>query len=1823
MAASVSVKPAAVNPCCQAWKDKCLKSEEARVALRKTISILQSVVNKFEADNARLKEAYQDEQARAVIEKESREKESSTRALLENEVSVFKSEIAVLQAKIDASDENEELKLLRIRVADGEKEITWLKEVLEKEKLMSDMERKTVETERKKAEKDKIEKINLLEVCVSEGEKEISQLKELVGREKLRADAEKKIAEAEKKRAIEWDKFVKAEKDKAYEERKAAQIEEKMAEDYQMQLEALRNEASEAKSELLSETSKVEDLTKKLEVVTKKLEAEKQKTIKQRKRADSEMAKAKEQKKLAEVNMEKAKEELLRAENLSMKLEDARQHIKEQQKEMDDQKAIINKTEKAKADEEMKAFQIEGKEAEEQGMKLEALRSEAREAKSKLLYEISKLEEVTKKLEAEKETTIKERKRADYEMAKVEEQRKLAEVYRKKAEEEQLRAENLSLQLEEARQNIKEQERVINDQQPVSKKAERVQADEEIEVSQIDENKSEDYKKQLEALRNEASEAKTKLLSETSKLEEVTKKLEAEKQRTMKERKRAYSEMVKAEEQRNLAEVNGKKAEEEQSHAENFSLKLEEARRANMELQKKIDGQKAIVKKAEDCRVEFEALRKEASEAKSELLSRTSKLEEVMKKLEAEKQKTIKERKRADSEMAKAEEQRKLAEVNKKKADEEQLWAGNLSLQLEKARRVIEELQKEIDDQKAISKKEHAESDMVKMEEQKRLAEINRREVMEEKCRADCLSEQLKEARLKIEDMQKQICELAPSRRVVETFAASPDKDRDAEIAKMKIMKKELKLEKMRVKHAKTVAKMERYRNNVLQEELSRLKLEFVQFSYRLTLLDSCFSPRLEGINDLEKAEDLENVQLSKLKKRLSSLKPFQMHHQKGNELQKPSCNVETTSDPHKKGLQCSEMLTPTSRGNYCESISASFSDRHLAGSQDKGAFSVTTSTKMPEQNPTCQQSNSSMSGEEKMQNENLAIVADNCVRSSSHINVIEGVNGHSKKRKRMLDTIESIGSLCSKNKKWHLQIEERLSVLHDMLDRKADKPVKERSSVPNLLSGSHGKDSRVHKKRKASHEAEVVMKHVDNSDKLKIGKLKTVVQEDSNRCGEAFQPANNLIGAGLACREAICDSVANGLEGRICFEEAANGDYMKLLELENASDEEYYKKAMEMPLSPTLPEIGFQHVEDFFVDNLEPLMKGSSLENGSKKLDSHQPSCSIDVINGKLDSNNLNSNGSELSCNSLLDQNKSPLGSFGLLENNCNGFSDITKSQKTWVSHKRNSEMEMEMSVIPGAGDDGMKILFGNELGYKHTNFPKYFVSFSNIKDQSTTTKIFHATKTCMNRCALVTQTGWAVKNILLAMKEENLLVQEKACVFFSLLLQFSVTALGKYGSFINNNFRSFLDAFHCHLSTVMYDAEGRSMIADMFHSILSLIGDFLSDGRIVYADRSSETHVRCDSKINVFLDGMNLILSKRLASADLLVAGSVILASLCAASDQIGFICEVSCNMLLLHAYDTSVLLTILHIFAYLGRQRFFTLRSYSLIITVLKSVVTYLEKGHLDVTMEFCHSSTGKVQSEFHLFATCPFSEGAVSVDSAIFFLVETLQNYAQFGTMNQGEINTVNAGLLSNMHKTGFSLRHEDVDCSFGTNCDTSCSLSKYGVHGIPSEPAEVGTLCHFTDVLSLVELVAANMGWDWIQEKIVPPLFKILESSMVENLSVAIVILLGQLGRRAVDAGGCKDKDVEDLTDKLAAFLQQEATIRGGLPIQIATVSALLRLLSLDFNQVMESQVAFPVDAGLSDTTDLIRKWFSLLSKEQQAFLPSLLQYPGLVTPEQM
>jgi uncharacterized coiled-coil protein SlyX len=315
---------------------------------------------------------------------------------------------------------------------------------------------------------------------------------------------------------------------------------------------------------------------------------------------------------------------------------------------------------------------------------------------------------------------------------------------------------------------------------------------------------------------------------------------------------------------------------------------------------------------AEKYRLQLEVLKKEADEAKSKLAAQTLNLEQANKKIEAEKRKAIKVRKHADSEMAKEEQQRKLAEANGKKVVEEKCRAENLSQQLEENKQRLEDLQKEIhkfgssrnlgppvgqadnklspestkaenrlqlevlnrevdepkfaldllkelnkkfevEKQKAIREKKRADSEMVKAEEQKKLTEVNWKKAMQEKFCADQLSQQLQEARRTIEELQKKMHELLSSRKLVEGSAVSPIKAITSENVNLKFLKKQLKLEKMQVKQAKQVAKLEKSRNRILQQELGCLKLEFDQFAKRLDLLYKSFSPSSEGIDDLGK----------------------------------------------------------------------------------------------------------------------------------------------------------------------------------------------------------------------------------------------------------------------------------------------------------------------------------------------------------------------------------------------------------------------------------------------------------------------------------------------------------------------------------------------------------------------------------------------------------------------------------------------------------------------------------------------------------------------------------------------------------------------------------------------------------------------------------------------------------------------------------------------------------------------------------------------------------------------------------------------------------
>lgn len=103
------------------------------------------------------------------------------------------------------------------------------------------------------------------------------------------------------------------------------------------------------------------------------------------------------------------------------------------------------------------------------------------------------------------------------------------------------------------------------------------------------------------------------------------------------------------------------------------------------------------------------------------------------------------------------------------------------------------------------------------------------------------------------------------------------------------------------------------------------------------------------------------------------------------------------------------------------------------------------------------------------------------------------------------------------------------------------------------------------------------------------------------------------------------------------------------------------------------------------------------------------------------------------------------------------------------------------------------------------------------------------------------------------------------------------------------------------------------------------------------------------------------------------------------------------------------------------------------------------------------------------------------------------------------------------------------------------------------------------------------------------------------------------VLIFRLG---VDAFGYEDKGVQQLRCKLVTFLCGGCT-KKGLLVQIATVTALLGLLSLDFETIIQDTVKFLANSSQSFAADSIKKWFSSLSEKQQDLSLNLLQTGGV------
>ncbi|KAA3478736.1 Flagellar attachment zone 1 [Gossypium australe] len=1395
--------------------------------------------------------------------------------------------------------------------------------------------------------------------------------------------------------------------------------------------------------------------------------------------------------------------------------------------------------------------------------------------------------------------------------------------------------------------------------------------------------------KQLETLRKDVSEAKSKLDSEKSKFDEETKKLQEEKKKAVEERKLVDLEMAKASELRKIAEETKKKAVDERKCADLEMAKAEKQRKIAKETKKKAVEER----KRADLEMAEAVKQREIAEENMRKAVEVRKQADI-EMAKAEEQRKIAEENKKAVEGAKVEEQRKVVEATKKKAVKEKLHNNNLTKQLEQARRRNEELHKnlhelsgsrnmeeapfdqpdrntiaaktektaqfkvlkedadksravsgslqveDIEKEKTISERKKADSNMRKAEKKRKLVEVNTKMMKREHC-GDHPSKVLEDANLKINELQKQIHELSSNKKNVGELFVSSNNGISAEVAEVKLLKKQLKFEKERVKHAKDVARLEKGRSNLLQQELGCMKLKLIQLLDRLDAVDNCFLAPAEGIYDMEKinlkcirflcsltvfcifiivaisaidsdhgctwdilyarqAGDFTSMQQTKLKKKLRSLELRQTCLQTENQFLKTRYMDTTASNPLGETFRPDDHLLPIRGGNCCESITginakleslfggsnkrmlqssainsstAYFSDRQLVGSQERGAHSVTTSAKLGEENLNLQPTISSMSGE-VMKNtcsENPAVVAENSVKSP--LGSLGRVKGRVRKRKLILDTVECIETLCCESKELHLQLEDKLSVLHGMVQM--DKPSEEAKSLRcNLQDIAYSVHDRSRKRRKASHEETLAMEQYCDGQQIKQMQ---------------------------GCSEHLCNPDTIDPKTMVGFEEIVYKNYMKLLDLDDAAEEECYRMAVERPVSPTLPEMEFPGIKSFEVDEFRPVQD----ENCERfSLQNENPASS-----DKFDVMNVNSS-IQLQCSrvdtspKLQHENGCSFGSFDFLKRNEKGFCSTLLAERAFLSHSQNSGVDVEMSVAPSSGDGVVNIPSESEIRSTIESTPKYCVMFSDIKDNSSLSRIFRASKTCMVQCSLPARKEFVVHRISHALKlEEELLPREKACVFFSLVLLNFCTATSKNCSLLKD-FIPCLHLFAEHINEVISDAEARSVVAELcLDELLSLMEEFLIEGRVMLcAALSSETSVECDSRRHAIFDDSAVVFTHEAASADLLVAGSIILGSICAAADRAGFLCEAAYNIFRMHRYDTSVVLVILHAFAYVGGNKMFTLRNYSLTMTVLKSIFMFLESEHAPMATA-THSFVGDVLPQFHACVGCPFSKDALSVDLVVSLLFTKLQNFARSGFMHQNLTeNSSNSSVMSIEN-----IAEQNLSCFLDMN--VSCCLDKCSLAAIRSGSVVTKTLCDIGEILSLMELIACNMSWNWICNKIIAQLWSTLESSALENLSVAIIILLGQLGRIGVDAVGYEDKEVENLRTKLNAFLLRESTIRAGLPIQLATVAALLGLTSLDLNNI-ELVSAM---SGQFVPANLLKNWFPLLTEEQQAISIRLFQ----------
>lgn len=684
---------------------------------------------------------------------------------------------------------------------------------------------------------------------------------------------------------------------------------------------------------------------------------------------------------------------------------------------------------------------------------------------------------------------------------------------------------------------------------------------------------------------------------------------------------------------------------------------------------------------------------------------------------------------------------------------------------------------------------------------------------------------------------------------------------------------------------------------------------------------------------------------------------------------------------------------------------------------------------------------------------EKVGIVAENSVRSP-----VKAIAGHAIKRRKILDELESIKSMQSEGKRIFEQTEKKLSALHSALFQPMDEEMdKERSHLPVRMVSPLSNYDQPSKKRKASHEPETTCRHIDDSS--------VEAEMDRHAITASKKPENSPV-----LQDASRD-IQQCNEDVTSFEVLADGDYMKLLNLDNADDEECYRTAMERPLSPTLPEI--------------------DLRNGETRVDAKM--------------------------------------------------------------------LSMQVSNSGEAEDQ--------HSGFIHDQGQLYCIVFPDMEENSSISRIFSAVRICVAQCCLFLRTNWLVHDILAALRlEKDLRPREKVCALFSLiLLNFFGVSRGNFEDLQN---RDLVNSFSAHIRSVLCCVETRSLFAEIcdINDLLGICEDFVLYRRIlVHRDTTSGSLHDSSSSFEILHDGEKIFLSPHVASVDMVMAGSIVLASICAATGHFGYLCEVSFNVFCKCMTEGEMVLRILHMFVDVSGQEYLSSSNYGF-MEVVKSVITYVEHTSPNIAA-IDDQSKNSTKSCFMRCFRCPFSQGALSLNDVSAMLMRELQSYCLGPNALQEAAGRV-----------GLSTRK---------------------------------TLCwNLGDILSSLELITSKKGWNWACNNIMPKLLKMLESCDQGRVSsTALVTLLGELGRFGIRECGYDDVGVESIRCQLSDILCRVDGPKCNA-FAISVVSALIRLHPNGHEEFVNDNIELPRHST-SAIPGIFRDCLSRLKSEHASSLLGL------------